>query len=275
MSQIRLDKYLADMRVGSRSEVKQYIRKGQVMVNGSVIKKPEYKLLKDTDTVMVNGQTIGYVANEYIMLNKPAGIVSATVDSMHQTVVDFVSDRARKDLFPVGRLDIDTEGLLLLTNDGALSHALLSPKKHVEKTYFVIVSGEVTAEEVKQLCQGVDIGTKEQEEWTKPAKLQGLAVMETERFFRDEIEGIDQRVKRFVKNRFLEAQEQEEKISFLTLTITEGKYHQVKRMFQACSHTVWYLKRIQMGELFLDPSLLPGEYRLLTKEEIELLKKTN
>ena len=275
MSQIRLDKYLADMRVGSRSEVKQYIRKGQVMVNGSVIKKPEYKLLKDTDTVMVNGQTIGYVANEYIMLNKPAGIVSATVDSMHQTVVDFVSDRARKDLFPVGRLDIDTEGLLLLTNDGALSHALLSPKKHVEKTYFVIVSGEVTEEEVKQLCQGVDIGTKEQEEWTKSAKLQGLAVMETERFFRDEIEGIDQRVKRFVKNRFLEAQGQEEKISFLTLTITEGKYHQVKRMFQACSHTVWYLKRIRMGELFLDPSLLPGEYRLLTKEEIELLKTTN
>lgn len=230
--QLRIDKYLADMGIGTRSEVKQYIRKKQVMVNG-IVPKPEQKVNPETDCIAFQGQEVCYVETEYFMLNKPQGCVSATEDNRHQTVLDYIKSSSRKDLFPVGRLDIDTEGLLLITNDGKLAHELLSPKKHVSKTYYAKIEGRVTAEDGEKFLQGVDIGEKS---LTKPAKLHIL---------------------------------KSDDVSEIELTITEGKFHQVKRMFEAVGKKVIYLKRISMGNLVLDENLKPGEYRKLTEEELE------
>lgn len=230
--QLRIDKYLADMGIGTRSEVKQYIRKKQVMVNG-IVPKPEQKVNPETDCITFQGQEVCYVETEYFMLNKPQGCVSATEDNRHQTVLDYIKSSSRKDLFPVGRLDIDTEGLLLITNDGKLAHELLSPKKHVSKTYYAKIEGRVTAEDGEKFSQGVDIGEKS---LTKPAKLHIL---------------------------------KSDDVSEIELTITEGKFHQVKRMFEAVGKKVIYLKRISMGNLVLDKNLKPGEYRKLTEEELE------
>ncbi len=235
---IRLDKYLADMGVGTRSAVKQMIRKGQVMVNHETAAKPELKIDEQKDQVEVNGQTIGYAAFEYYMLHKPAGVVSATEDKRDKTVIDLIESRKRKDLFPVGRLDKDTEGLLLITNDGTLAHRLLAPKKHVDKVYYAKVHGQVTEETVRQFEEGLNIGTTEAEEWTRPAK---LVIVHS---------GEDSEIR---------------------LTIQEGKFHQVKRMFQAVGMEVTYLKRESMGSLVLDETLEPGEYRELTTEELENL----
>lgn len=234
--QLRIDKYLADMGIGTRSEVKQYIRKKQVQVNG-VVPKPEQKVDLNEDCILFQGREIGYVEMEYFMLHKPADCVSATTDTKHKTVLDYIEEKSRKDLFPVGRLDIDTEGLLLITNDGKLAHELLSPKKHVAKTYYAKIEGNVTEEDVLLFSKGVNIGEKER---TKPAHLHILV---------------------------------SDKISEIELTITEGKYHQVKRMFEAVGKKVVYLKRISMGSLVLDESLKPGEYRKLTNRELACLKK--
>lgn len=235
MGKIRLDKFLADMGLGTRSEVKKEIHKGQVRVNGIPERSPEYKLDIQKDLVEVNGRQISYAQQEYYMLNKPAGVVSATEDKKDMTVLDLIQEKQRKDLFPVGRLDKDTEGLLLITNDGLLTHQLLSPKKHVKKTYFVRVENPVSPEDIKILEEGVDIG---EEKRTLPAEISCLSP---------------------------------EKNS-LCLTIKEGKFHQIKRMFQAVDNKVLYLKRLSMGSLTLDETLAPGEYRPLTKEEIERLK---
>ncbi len=235
MGKIRLDKFLADMGLGTRSEVKKEIHKGQVRVNGIPERSPEYKLDIQKDLVEVNGRQISYAQQEYYMLNKPAGVVSATEDKKDMTVLDLIQEKQRKDLFPVGRLDKDTEGLLLITNDGLLAHQLLSPKKHVKKTYFVRVENPVSPEDIKILEEGVDIG---EEKRTLPAEISCLSP---------------------------------EKNS-LCLTIKEGKFHQIKRMFQAVDNKVLYLKRLSMGSLTLDETLDPGEYRPLTKEEIERLK---
>ena len=235
MGKIRLDKFLADMGLGTRSEVKKEIHKGQVRVNGIPERSPEYKLDIQKDLVEVNGRQISYAQQEYYMLNKPAGVVSATEDKKDMTVLDLIQEKQRKDLFPVGRLDKDTEGLLLITNDGLLAHQLLSPKKHVKKTYFVRVENPVSPEDIKILEEGVDIG---EEKRTLPAESSCLSP---------------------------------EKNS-LCLTIKEGKFHQIKRMFQAVDNKVLYLKRLSMGSLTLDETLAPGEYRPLTKEEIERLK---
>ena len=235
MGKIRLDKFLADMGLGTRSEVKKEIHKGQVRVNGIPERSPEYKLDIQKDLVEVNGRQISYAQQEYYMLNKPAGVVSATEDKKDMTVLDLIQEKQRKDLFPVGRLDKDTEGLLLITNDGLLAHQLLSPKKHVKKTYFVRVENPVSPEDIKILEEGVDIG---EEKRTLPAEISCLSP---------------------------------EKNS-LCLTIKEGKFHQIKRMFQAVDNKVLYLKRLSMGSLTLDETLVPGEYRPLTKEEIERLK---
>ncbi len=170
------------------------------------------------------------------MLNKPAGVVSATRDPKEPTVLDLILDKRRKDLFPVGRLDKDTEGLLLITNDGALSHSLLSPRKHVDKTYYAKVEGLVTEEHVRLFAQGVDLG---EEKPALPAVLEIQEAGET---------------------------------SLVLVTLREGRYHQVKRMFQALGCEVRYLKRLSMGSLRLDESLKPGEYRKLTEEELENLK---
>lgn len=234
---IRLDKYLADMGVGTRSAVKQMIRKGLVMVNDEVVSRPECKIDQEKDHVSADGRDVGYCEYEYYMLNKPGGVISATEDAKEKTVIDLIEDRKRKDLFPVGRLDKDTEGLLLITNDGALAHRLLSPKKHVDKVYYAKVRGTVTEETAEAFAAGVDIGVKE-EERTLPAELEILTSGE---------------------------------MSEIRLTIREGKFHQVKRMFQAVGMEVTYLRRESMGSLTLDPGLALGEYRLLTKEELENL----
>ena len=169
---IRLDKYLADMGCGTRQEVKKFIRSGQVSVDGIVVKKPETKVEQTVQEVFLNGEKVGYESFEYYMLNKPAGVISATEDQSCQTVVDLIKDKKRKDLFPVGRLDKDTEGLLLITNDGALAHRLLSPKKHVDKCYFARICGKVTEEDVRSFEKGVNIGSQEQPEITMPGKLE-------------------------------------------------------------------------------------------------------
>lgn len=231
---MRLDKYLANMGVGTRSEVKKYIRQGRILVNGEPVKSAEMKIQEDADEVSFDGRAVSYVSYEYYMLNKPAGVVSATEDAREQTVIDLIQDKKRKDLFPVGRLDKDTEGLLLITNDGKLAHQLLSPKKHVDKVYYARIQGKVTDEDVRRFAEGVDIGVGE-EEWTRPGKLE-----------------------------IINSDEESE----IRLTIQEGKYHQVKRMFQAVDKEVIYLKRESMGSLRLDERLNTGEYRPLTEEEL-------
>ena len=252
--QIRLDKYLADMGFGTRSQVKQYIRKKQVLVNGRIPKGPEQKV-NLTDAVSFQGKNISWQEYEYFMFYKPGGCVSAVKDNYHKTVLDYFPANRRKDLFPVGRLDIDTEGLLLITNDGALAHNLLAPGKHVPKTYFARVSGRVTEEDAQIFARGVDIGEKA---LTLPAKMKILPAEPGEK------------APAFSAGRKILSEEPE--VSAVELTITEGKFHQVKRMFEAVGKEVLYLKRISMGELKLDESLQPGEYRSLTQEELERLK---
>lgn len=236
---MRLDKYLAEMGVGTRQEVKKQIRQGKAAVNGTVVKAADTKIDETSDEVTISGRNISYVSYEYYMLNKPAGVVSATEDRRDTTVIDLIKEKKRKDLFPVGRLDKDTEGLLLITNDGDLAHRLLTPKKHVDKVYYAKIDGMVTEEDVKRFAEGIDIGAEE-EEMTRPAKLD---IMKS-------------------------AEESE-----IRLTIHEGKFHQVKRMFLAVGKEVTYLKRERMGTLCLDENLKPGEYRLLTEEEIENVRK--
>lgn len=237
---VRLDKFLADAGAGTRSEVKKRIQKGQVQVNGVVVKSPDQKVCADTDVVLLAGEVVGTLPEfEYYLLHKPAGCVSATEDVREKTVMEYVSSN-RKGLFPVGRLDKDTEGLLLITNDGQLAHDLLSPRKHVEKTYFARVQGIVTEDDAEQMKKGVDIGD---EKPTLPATLQILAV---------------------------NPQEEESEI---LLTICEGRFHQVKRMMEAVGKKVTYLKRISMGPLKLPQDLEKGQCRLLSEEEIRALKE--
>lgn len=232
---MRLDKYLADMGIGTRSEVKKLIRQGKVTIDGRQTKAPEEKIDGKGQRVCVDGTPVVYETFEYYMLNKPAGVISSTYDKEQKTVLDLIESRKRKDLFPVGRLDKDTEGLLLITNDGNLSHRLLSPKKHVDKLYYAKVEGVVTEEDVMRFSDGLDIGEGEH---TKPAKLMILV---------------------------------SDEISEIELTIQEGKFHQVKRMFEAVGKRVIYLKRLSMGSLQLDETLALGEYRPLSKKELEEL----
>ena len=232
---IRLDKFLADMGIGTRTEVKKMIRQGKVKIGDTVVKSAEQKIDTATQKVFCEGQEVGYEEYEYYMLNKPAGYVSATTDAKDKTVLDLITDKKRKDLFPVGRLDKDTEGLLLITNDGDLAHRLLAPKKHVDKLYYAKVEGLVTEDDVKTFAEGVNIGD---DEMTRPAVLEIL---------------------------------KSDDISEIHLTIQEGKFHQVKRMFKAVGKKVIYLKRVSMGTLRLDENLKLGEYRALTEEELEHL----
>ena len=233
---MRLDKFLTELGIGTRSEVKKILKNGQVTVNGITVTKPEQKIDETKDIVSYQGKTLAYQTFEYYMFHKPAGCVTAVTDAQHKTVMDYMKDLTRKDLVPVGRLDIDTEGLLLITNDGQLSHDLLSPSKHVPKTYFAKIEGIVTGEDVNLFAEGVDIGEKK---LTKPAELKILV---------------------------------SDRMSEIELTISEGKFHQVKRMFEAVGKKVVYLKRISMGSLVLDENLAPGAYRSLTEKEITQLR---
>lgn len=225
---IRLDKFLCEAGAGSRSEVKLLIKKGRVTINGAVAKAPETKVDEKNDQVTLDAQPLSYEKFVYYMLHKPAGVVTATRDNHEKTVMELLKDAPGKDLFPAGRLDKDTEGLLLITNDGALSHRLLSPAKHVDKTYLVRTKAPVTDEMRRRLEEGVDIGD---EKPTLPAKTELT------------------------------------EDGGLLLTVTEGRFHQVKRMLSAVGNEVVYLKRLSMGPLVLDGALSKGEYRALTPEE--------
>lgn len=234
---IRIDKMLSGVGLGSRKEIKQDARKGNVKINGIVEKDSSRIVDTDTDEVKYKNEKVKYVQHIYLMMNKPAGVVSATEDNYDRTVVDLLKEEDKFYApFPVGRLDKDTEGLLLLTNDGQLTHNLLSPKKHVDKLYYAEVEEEVTEEDVKAFQEGILLTNENYK--TLPAKLEIIEAGYPSKCF---------------------------------VTIKEGKFHQVKRMFNAVDNEVIYLKRISMGPIKLDDTLELGEYRHLTEEELELL----
>lgn len=247
MAIIRLDRYLADTGQGTRSRVKQMVRRGNVTINGTVIKQADCKVNTDCDQVAVDGRVLSFMEYQYFMLHKPAGVVSARTDGQNKTVLDLIGEEKRRDLFPVGRLDKDTEGLLLITNDGKLANNLLAPGKHVDKMYYAKVSGEVTGEIIKKFKEGLDIGD---EELTAPAQLRLIS------FVKEKRDDLGDSVP----------------VSSVEVVITEGRYHQIKRMFQAVGMEVLYLKRLSMGPITLDENLACGAYRSLSKQEIELLK---
>lgn len=229
---VRLDKYLCDCNIGTRSQVKDWIRHGLVSVNGTVSKKADIKIDEEKDNVSFRGEACLYRKYAYYMLHKPQGVVSATNDNTAQTVLSLLKEVKDKELFPVGRLDKDTTGLLLITNDGDLAHCMLSPKRHVDKTYLVGIQKPLSADDIKYLEEGVDIG---EEQLTLPAKIQ-------------------------VKEDCL-----------ILLTIHEGRFHQVKRMLKAVNNEVCSLKRVSFGPLQLDENLNPGSFRELTQQELTYL----
>ncbi|WP_071393795.1 pseudouridine synthase [Bacillus tuaregi] len=235
---MRIDKMLANMGYGSRKEVKDLLKSGVVQINDVIVKNGKEQVNPNKDTVTLQGEVIEYKEYIYLMMNKPQGVISATEDNHDETVIDLLElEDAVYSPFPVGRLDKDTEGLLLLTNDGQLAHQLLSPKKHVPKTYFAVIDQEVSEEDVMAFAAGV---TLDDGYVTKPGKLKIL-----KSGIRSDIE----------------------------LTITEGKFHQVKRMFEAVGKKVVYLQRISMGPIQLDESLELGEYRELTDDEMAALRE--
>ena len=233
--QMRLDRFLAEMGYGTRTQVKDMVKKGRVRINAEAVKAADRKVNPETDLIEVDRSRVAYARMEYYMLNKPRGVVSATEDRKYPTVVGLIREALRKDLFPVGRLDIDTEGLLLITNDGELAHNLLSPKKHVDKVYLARVDGVVDQSDVEALARGMVLGDGLH---CLPAGLEPLE---------------DGRV--------------------CLVTLREGKYHQVKRMMAARGKPVTYLKRLSMGPLRLDAALAPGEWRPLTREEVLSLSR--
>ena len=235
---MRLDKYLVACAVGSRTEVKSFLKAGRVTVNGKKEKSAKLQINEETDEICFDGQKLEYEEFVYYMMNKPQGVISATEDPKHKTVLDLMGDYARaKEVFPVGRLDIDTHGLLLLTNDGQLTHALLSPKRHVDKIYLARVDGIMTQEDVETFAQGIPL-----KDFTcQPAILELVSL------------------------------DREKNQSLVRVTIAEGKFHQVKRMVAYCGKEVVDLQRLTMGTLTLDENLKRAEWRRLTTEELESL----
>ena len=231
-----IEPFLVACAVGSRTEVKNFLKAGRVMVNGKKEKSAKLQINEETDEICFDGQKLEYEEFVYYMMNKPQGVISATEDPKHKTVLDLLDDLARsKEVFPVGRLDIDTHGLLLLTNDGQLAHALLSPKRHVDKTYLAQVDGIMTDEDIETFAQGIPL-----KDFTcQPAKLELVSL------------------------------DKEENQSLVRVTIAEGKFHQVKRMVAYCGKEVVDLQRLTMGTLTLDEGLKRGEWRRLTKDELE------
>ena len=233
---VRLDRYLKECNVCSRSESKQILKKGLVKVNDKVVKDAATKIDENKDVVTYGDKVIEYKEFVYIMLNKPAGVVSATYDSKDETVIDLVSEYAYKELFPFGRLDKDSVGLVILSNDGQLAHELLSPKKHVSKVYYLKIKGKLDETDVEAFKNGI---TLDDGYVTKEGKLE------------------------IIKS---------DEISECYATISEGKFHQLKRMFISLNKEVLFLKRIKFKDIELDESLNEGEERLLTEDEIERLK---
>ena len=234
----RIDKILSNLGYGSRSELKKLCKNGLVKVNGKVINNPGVQVDVENDEILFDGEKVVYKEFIYLMLNKPDGYISATFDKRDPIVLDLIDKEALIfEPFPVGRLDKDTEGLLVLTNDGQLAHRVLSPKKHVPKTYYAKVEGVVTEEDVKAFAEGVTLDDGYE---TMPAELEIL---------------------------------KSDDISEIELTIHEGKFHQVKRMFESVGKKVVYLKRLSMGKLKLDEGLALGEYRELTEEEVKMIEE--
>ena len=232
---MRLDKFLANSGIGTRKEVKEIIKKKKISVNGVFVKDGKIHIDENKDVIKYENKVVGYKPFVYIMMNKPAGVISATEDNCHKTVVDLLNDEYRTyDIFPAGRLDIDTEGLLLLTNDGILSHNLLSPKKHVDKKYYVKIFGEIKKEEIAELKKGVLLNDGK----TLPAKISGI---------------------KYDKNK-----------TSMYISIREGRNRQIRRMIEKFGYKVLMLRREKIGELFLG-DLKEGKYRELTREEIEYL----
>ena len=227
---MRLDKFLANSGIGSRKEVKELIKQGLVFVNDERIKNSNKNIDEIKDVIKIRDKCIEYRKYVYIMLNKPQNVISATEDNKHKTVIDLIKGYDTYNIFPVGRLDIDTEGLLLLTNDGKLSHNLLSPKKHVEKEYFVKLKENINDIDINKVENNIEL---EDGYICKKAK-----------------------IKRLSKNE-------------LNISITEGKFHQVKRMFKAVGNEVIFLKRVRMANILLDKNLKSGEYRELTEDELK------
>lgn len=235
---MRLDRYLANMGCGSRSEVKRLIKSGFVTVNDQSVRNESFQIHPGIDIIVCWGAEVAYREYVYLMLNKPGGVVSATKDPKERTVLELLDQKYQnKGIFPVGRLDKDTEGLLILTNNGDLGHKLLAPKKKVPKRYFAKVSGPIGNAEIESFRKGI---TLDDGYLTRPAQLELVNCGA---------------------------------VSEVMVVIEEGKYHQIKRMFQALGKDVLYLKRLAMGELSIDPNLRIGDYRELTPEEIDLLKK--
>lgn len=310
---MRLDKFLADMGVGSRSDLKKAIRKSLVTVNGAVEKDPGAQVSAE-DRICFDGAEIRYAERQYYMLHKPAGVLSASEDRRQTTVVDLIRDaastdasaanasasdhhaadghadgriarstedaRVRKDLFPVGRLDKDTEGLLIITNDGPLAHQLLVPKHHIDKTYYAIVTGTITEDDQRAFTRGIRYDEKLT---ALPATLRVLSTGKTVAELRRAL-GFTATSERLLRTRlagpaFIGAEEpaditDDTLVSEVEITIQEGKFHQIKKMVKALpgGKEILYLRRITMGALRLDPALSPGEFRKLRQEEIKILK---
>ncbi len=242
---MRLDKFLGDQNIGTRKQIREYVKNGRCKVNGVVASKADIHIDPVKDMIAFDDLELTYSRFHYYMLNKPAGVVSSTKDGRTMTVIDILKDENVKDLSPCGRLDIDTEGLLLITDDGELIHRLLSPKKHVDKVYEVHMAKELTEADISRLEEGVDIGDKKSDgsaDKTLPAKVE-------------------------------KAPADEEGNPVILLTIREGRFHQVKRMLEAVGNEVIFLRRLSMGSLMLDEELEPGQYRPLSEEEITNLKK--
>lgn len=229
---MRLDKFLANMGVGTRSEVKQLLKKGSVKVNQNIVKLPKLHVNPNSDEIMVNDEVVSYIDKVYIMLNKPKGYISATEDEVHPTIIDLIPEFAHLNIFPVGRLDKDTEGLLLVTNDGQFNHEVMNPNKHVSKTYEVYSKHPITQFDIDKFKSGIELSDGK----LKPAILK--------------------KVDNYVSH----------------VTIYEGKYHQVKRMFHSIENEVLELKRIKIAQLELDHNLDLGSYRLLTQIDFDNLK---
>lgn len=234
----RIDKILSNLGYGTRKDLKKIVKNGMVQVNGITIKDSAMKVDPEKDKIVINGEEIFYREFIYLMMNKPAGVISATFDNKDETVIDLLEvEHQVFEPFPVGRLDKDTVGLLLLTNDGDLNHRLISPKWKVDKVYFAKIDQKVTEEDIEKFKHGITLDDGYR-----------------------------------CKEAILDIQKASEEGSEIVLTIQEGKFHQVKRMFEAVGKKVTYLKRIEFGTLPLDEDLEEGEYRELTEEEIAILK---
>lgn len=277
---IRLDKYLSNMTGESRSIIKSEIKKGNVIVNGSTVLKAENKIDEIKDEVIYKGESVAYSKYAYYMFNKPAGCVSATTDNTCKTVIDYLKNEQVSGLFPVGRLDKDAEGLLIITNDGELAHKLLSPKKHVAKKYYARIKGNLPTDVEKRFEDGIDIGDEKK---TLPARIEVLQNAKTTESTdkltgkTDNMTGNTDNITDVVISDRSDALPDEGPALFdseVYVVITEGRYHQVKRMFKAVGCEVTYLERKSMGGLELDDTLRRGEYRKLTAEEINTLLNT-